>query len=233
MSSSPSSSAQEQLVEAVLRAVKNGFIYGYRVRFLHSLAYQLASFHVNDNSNKGAGVNKHVETRSRSQLVLLLKKILKAVRMGVDHGKVLASFAVIYKLLLLILNKTSLFNSKMKHFVSGFIAGVSVYGGLINQNIKLLNDGMLSQITMYTLSRLAIAIGRDINRSFANRYNWDKSQQAKFSQQSWTLTCGVVWGGIMLYYANDSSTLLPRALQTSLEFIYGGVQHAWREVFDY
>lgn len=28
-------------------------------------------------------------------------------------------------------------------------------------------------------------------------------------------------------------TYLPRAMQMSLEFIYGGVRHAWKEAFDY
>lgn len=253
-----------ELVELVLRAVQNGFIYGYRVRFLHSMAYQLAT------------------VKTQTGVAELLGKIWKSVRMGVDHGKVLALFALVYRCTLVVVKRARGVWGRQglgSHFVAGFVGGVLIYGGLLQRAVRrtapgqssvlrrllVLNEGILTQITMYTLSRLILAGGRDLARAAVDMKNSSSgsgsSQRRTRSREteigaitaaSWVVTCGLVWGGIMVYYQRDrrqtqarggrgrsgadgSTKLLylPRALQVSLEFIYGGVRHAWREAFDY
>lgn len=246
------------LVELVLRAVQNAFIYGYRVRFLHSVAYQLAT------------------AKPQKGLLELLGKVWKSVRLGVDHGKVLAVFAIVYRSMLLLAKRLRASSKQgqsqlSNHFVAGFVGGVLVYGGLLQRAVRrrrtkgdpptlvgtllAMNEGILSQITMYTMSRLIIAGGRDLARvvvdtkrrhSSGSRSRSREQDIATVASASWAVTCGLVWGGIMVYYQRDRRPgrdqgsgsdkrllYLPRALQVSLEFIYGGANHAWREAFDY
>lgn len=245
------------VVELVLRGLQNAFIYGYRVRFLHSLAYQLAT------------------AKPQKGMLELLGKVWKSVRMGVDHGKVLAIFATVYRCMLVLAKRVRASkqgeSQLSNHFAAGFVGGVLVYSGLLQRAVRrqrtkedtptlvgtllALNEGILSQITMYTMSRLIIAGGRDLARvvvdtkrrhSSGSRSRSREQDIATVASASWAVTCGLVWGGIMVYYQRDRRPgrdqgsgsdkrllYLPRALQVSLEFIYGGANHAWREAFDY
>jgi hypothetical protein len=222
--------------EVVIRAMQNGMIYGYRVRFLHSMAYQLATLKTN------TGISG------------TLAKIWKSVKMGLDHGKVLAIFAIVYRLVrvmvIKIRHRSKGYLTKVDaDFIAGFVGGVLIYSGLMQKLIQkhvkraglrrmlALNEAILAQITMYTLSRLVLAGGRDLARLTVPKERVDRT-----AAWSWIATCGVVWGGVMVYFKRDRDTLdersegpllLPRALRVSLEFIYGGVSHAWREAFDY
>ena len=245
------------VVEMVLRGLQNAFIYGYRVRFLHSLAYQLAT------------------AKPQKGLLELLGKVWKSVRMGVDHGKVLAIFATVYRCVLVLAKRVRASKQGQSqlsnHFAAGFVGGVLVYSGLLQRAVRrqrtkedtptlvgtllALNEGILSQITMYTMSRLIIAGGRDLARVVVDtKRRYSSGSKSRFRERdiatvastSWVVTCGLVWGGIMVYYQRDRRLgrdqgsgsdkrllYLPRALQMSLEFIYGGAHHAWREAFDY
>lgn len=247
--------------DLLLRAIQNGLIYGYRVRFLHSIAFQLVTI-----KKSTSGIN-------------LLEKLWKSIHMGLDHGKILATFAVCYRFVLswksflksISKNKNPT-NGLFINFIAGFIGGIFVYGGILNKILNYkksgdrkkwisiilsLNDAILTQITMFTLSRLLVAVGRDIARTIVLGRNKNKNsndnkninnskiiakEMEKLTATSWTIACGLIWGGIMVYYqrdrnnttSDDKSTLyLPRALRISLEFIYGGAKHAWQEAFDY
>lgn len=262
------------LMQLVYKTVKNAFIFGYRVRFLHSLAYQLATLKIpaSDIPERTIRILKTAKE--------LGWKIWKSIKMGLDHGKVLAGFATVYRLTLLLLNR---FNKKdpsdnnnndepnfanprlENHFIAGGIGGFLVYSGLLTKISKKLqkrndgvgslaklfefHDGILTQITMYTLSRLILAVGRDISYQIADLLkveyaNNGNSKNKNISPQAireigWIVNCVFIWGGIMLYYRRDIDRLekrkeyLQRALRVSLEFIYGGVGHAWKEAFDY
>lgn len=205
-----SESQTDPALALVVKAVQNAFIYGYRVRFLHSAAYNLATL------------------RTSSELKDVLKKLIKSIKMGVDHGKVLAFFAIVYRLVHIILKKAKL--KRGVEFLAGFSGGVAVYSGLSNKAMPgLLNENILMQITMYTLSRLAIAVGRDLALLCSER-------SGDVREIGWIVSCGMIWGGIMHYYRKDTtngSEYLPKALRVSLEFIYGGVKHGWNEVFQY
>lgn len=197
-------------ISIVAKAVQNAFIYGYRVRFLHSAAYNLATL------------------RTTSELRDILKKLIKSVKMGVDHGKVLACFAVVYRLVHILMRKLKI--KKGVEFTAGFTGGVLIYSGKLNEIVPgFLNDHILMQITMYTLSRLVIALGRDVALLFNER-------SGDVREIGWIISCGLIWGGIMQYYTKDTTKggqYLPRALRVSLEFIYGGVKHGWKEAFQY
>lgn len=203
-------SGMDPTTSLITKAVQNAFIYGYRVRFLHSAAYNLATL------------------RTTSELKDIVKKLLKSVKMGVDHGKVLACFAVAYRITHILLKRLKI--TKGIEFTSGFTGGVLIYSGILNKLVPgFLNDNILMQITMYTLSRLVIAVGRDLSLLFNER-------SGDVRDFGWIVSCGIIWGGIMQYYRKDTTDggqYLPRALRLSLEFIYGGVKHGWNEAFQY
>lgn len=170
------------LVELILRAVQNALIYGYRVRFLHTLTYQIAGI------------------KSSIGFIDLLKKIWKSIKLGVDHGKILAFYAIVYRSSLMLTKKLRNFEYNrdlLNHFIAGFAGGIFIYGGVLQkllkkqslnektkpccqtgklapapssslstliENILGLNESIVTQITLYTVSRLVLALGRDLGR---------------------------------------------------------------------
>lgn len=242
-----------EIWQLMVRAIQNALIYGYRVRFLHSMAYQMATFKL----ESGVGG--------------LVAKIWKSVRLGIDHGKVLACFAVVYRGVTALLKRLRRHRHKGDgydraiEFGAGFAGGVLIYSGLLRRHLARtkqrrsavlntlldLNEGILAQITMYTMSRVVFAYGRDLAELLVAQREPDERHRKPMvkhvSEVSWIVTCGVVWGSIMVYYNRDRDTsrrrgpdgssngsmFLPKALRISLEFIYGGARHAWKEAFDY
>ncbi|GMG56222.1 unnamed protein product [Ambrosiozyma monospora] len=146
------------LLKSVIMAAKNAVIYGYRVRFIHAISTQLVSLNMKKNS--------------KMLYKQLWFRLVKSIKMSLNHGKILAGFAIVYKTLLLILtqciSRTGLDETKkarlkhLVHFISGFIGGSLVYGGLINSQTgsNYFNESIASQITLYCLSRVALSIGR-------------------------------------------------------------------------
>lgn len=255
------------VIPLVLKTMKNAFIYGFRVRFLHALAYQLATFKFKSPQThhfKGIGL----------LLVDAITRLVKSVKMGLNHGKTLTGFAIVFRSILALLNSITIkTKSRVKlenHYIAGAVGGVVIYSGLINKltlqssksksqlirtigNILHFNEGILSQITMYTLSRLILAIGRDCSYELAEVINKfqitsQSSSEPKPPQMvdpqtirevGWMVTCSMVWGGIMMYYRRDGDRkqnrkeYLQRALRISMDFIYGTIPYSWKEAFDY
>lgn len=256
------------VIPMILKTLKNAFIYGYRVRFIHALAYQLATFRFKSpTTNQLKGI--------RVLLIDVLTKVFKSAKMGINHGKTLAGFAIVFRSTLALLNTipNRIKSPSVKlenNYISGAVGGVLVYSGLVNKLISRssksksqlirtigdalqFNESILSQITMYTLSRLILAIGRDFSYEVAdviNKYQLSNPTKHESHPQTlvdpqnvrdigWMVTCGLVWGGIMMYYRRDgdrkesNKTYLQKALRISLEFIYGETPHAWKDAFDY
>lgn len=254
------SEAKLDLSVVLCRAVQNGFVFGYRVRFIHALAYQLAGL------------------RTKPGLWLLLRDVLqrvwKSMKMGAHHGKTLALYAVVYKLVMAAWVASGSKADNWSEFVAGAVGGVVVYSGWAAQRssgrtisekasmarqswvsglfdwlsrTSRLSDPILVQITMYTMSRLVMAIGRDASYTLAGAVNARRIRNGTPSRldpqtlrdAGWMATCALVWGGIMVYYARDAKRgetrkdYLQRALRVSMEFIYGNGKHQWGEMFYY
>lgn len=184
-------------MDALVQSIQNAFIYGYRVRFLHSTAYQIAS---------GKG----------------LKGLVKAIKMALQHGKILSLFAIFYNV-----------GIYYSHFMGGLLAGTIVHGGMLGDFV---DGGICEQITMYAISRVIIAISRDIGNSVLSKYNFDASKRKKINDITWMLSCGLIWGLLMMYYGKDKKSgkkYLPKAMYSSLEFMYGLKKHNWNEIIKY
>ncbi|GME69889.1 unnamed protein product [[Candida] boidinii] len=173
----------KQIIGQILTASKNGLIYGYRIRFLHSISLQIFTF------NKSNFKKKNL----LNLIYEILNKIFKSVKLALNHGKILAAFAIIYRTVLIILKYSKKLNdlnnelddrtdnnnnnnnnnnnsnnsedSKLKlagldHFIAGMCGGGLVYGGLIDSKFPTFNSSITSQVTLYCCSRVVLAVGK-------------------------------------------------------------------------
>ncbi|OUM51725.1 hypothetical protein BVG19_g848 [[Candida] boidinii] len=173
----------KQIIGQILTASKNGLIYGYRIRFLHSISLQIFTF------NKSNFKKKNLF----NLIYEILNKIFKSVKLALNHGKILAAFAIIYRTVLIILKYSKKLNdlnnelddrtdnnnnnnnnnnnsnnsedSKLKltgldHFIAGMCGGGLVYGGLIDSKFPTFNSSITSQVTLYCCSRVVLAVGK-------------------------------------------------------------------------
>ena len=90
----------------LLKGARNGFYYGAKVRFMHSLVM-------------------FILFRKRG-VVEELKKIFSN---AIQHGTKLAKFVFLYKLIVLLLQKASRKKSKFFNLLSGAVAGYIVFSG--------------------------------------------------------------------------------------------------------
>ncbi|QPG76369.1 hypothetical protein FOA43_003757 [Brettanomyces nanus] len=222
--------SSEVLVGSALRAAKNALIYGYKIRFVHAIALQLLSVKKNQNYWKQ-----------------FIEKVAKSVRMGLNHGKVLALFALLYKLLfgtLLTLSRETVKGRKSEEywtkvkgsigFISGFISGLLIYGGVLNEHFgkDVLNDRILTQITLYTLSRTILAMGKYLAVRIAGSGKGSR-QVKKIEEVSWKVGTAAVWGTVMMFYSIDRKYYLQRAMRISMDFLYGETLYSWMDAFNY
>lgn len=210
--------SNEEIIELIASAIKNALIYGYKIRFLHTITFQLVT----------------LKFKNSDFFKQFFKKLFKSIKLGVDHAKILALFATFYRVLLVSLSKL---NKKKKNrlvntFVSGFMGGIFVYGGILNSKWEnFLNSDILTQITLYCLSRVLMAIGKDVGREINRTFNIQNEK--KIEKIGWIITCGITWGTVMMYYSKDKEFYLQRAMRLSLDFIYGPKMYSWLEAFKY
>ncbi|KAG7812247.1 hypothetical protein KL921_001479 [Ogataea angusta] len=200
-------------IDTVLSASKNAVIYGYRVRFIHSIAVQMGSM-----------------DRRRRLMDQIVEKVIRSIRLGLDHGKLLALFALIYSSVQLSLNQIAP-KRTINHFIGGFLGGILVYGGVLNMHFKkFVNEAIATQITMYCLSRVVLALGKWLSVKLQRR---TRLRRAQIEKVGWRTTSGLVWGLLMVFYNVDKDLYLQRALRHSLDFQFGGTWYSWLEAFNY
>ena len=222
----------------VYRAAKNGFIYGYKIRFAHTLALQLLT------------LRRSSMTRSR-----LIGKLRNCIRLGFEHGKVLAIYAIIYEGLVKFLGGGEGEKDKRRRavitFISGFTGGILVYGGLINKFVEIvrnrrpnasadkrkkhahfLNERILAQISLYTLSRTIMAVARYlIECKIKKSANLNNTTTNNLRKKGTLLALGLVWGTVMMMYDSDENVLLQKSMKLSMDYIYGERLRSIMEAF--
>lgn len=210
--------SNEEIIELIASAIKNALIYGYKIRFLHTITFQLVT----------------LKFKNSNFFKQFFKKLLKSIKLGTDHAKILALFATFYRVLLVSLSKLhkNKKNKLINSFISGFMGGIFVYGGVLNSQWKnFLNNDILTQITLYCMSRVLMAIGKDVGREI-NRSLLIHNEK-KIERIGWIITCGITWGTVMMYYSKDKEFYLQKAMRLSLDFIYGPKIYSWLEAFKY
>lgn len=192
---------------SVLKSMRNGVHYGTKIRFAHSLVMSLL-------------YKRNVSMWQR------LSSILKITR---SHGFVLASFALVYKTMLLVLKwYNSILETSTPHlneFLAGFIGGFLVYGKIVFKD--QFNSAITDQITLYCGARATLALGKliafKISKNFADSNNWDKKQKIKFRDDlqsyAWCASASLIWGSV-LFMHRFYPKFLQHGLESSMEFIY-------------
>jgi peroxisomal membrane protein 4 len=101
----------------VLKSGRNGFVYGSRVRFAHSIVMALLF-------KNGS----------------LMSKFMEAVNLSREHGTLLAKFSIVYKGILLALHNIFRCKQPWHFFVAGAVGGWFVWGSkfdTINSTVAL------------------------------------------------------------------------------------------------
>ncbi|KAH3683408.1 hypothetical protein WICPIJ_005627 [Wickerhamomyces pijperi] len=203
-------------VLAIFKSMRNGVHYGTKIRFAHSLVMSLLY-------------------KRNITLVQRISSILNITR---SHGVVLASFAFVYKLSLLLLKwynsvlETSTPN--LNEFLAGALGGFLVYGKLVFK--EQFNSSITDQITLYCGARVTLAVGKLIAFMIAKKLgesnNWDLKQKKKFRDDlqsyAWCFSASFIWGSV-LFFHRFYPKFLQHGLESSMSFIYDDLDWTdWR-----
>ncbi|KAK6461516.1 Tim17/Tim22/Tim23/Pmp24 family-domain-containing protein [Scheffersomyces coipomensis] len=205
----------------VLRSARNGVVYGGKIRFSHALVINLLY--------------------KSGPILPRLKQVLSATK---NHAEVLASFAIIYKLAIVILSHELFLGSsklKLAKFFGGAIGAWVVY----SQHFSYFNSGITHQITLYCFSRVLIAVGKILVDQYlqsaqpkfrtvgGNILVFDEltnKQQHKLKtsiyNKSWKYFAVLTWALVMFIY-DYQPQYLQSSLRHSMAYIYDVEYDSW------
>lgn len=180
----------------IIKSMRNGLVYGGKLRFAHTLVMQFIF-------KRGVPSSKRLDT------------VLKMAR---AHGTILAAYAAIYRVLLLILRKIH-GEKPVLEMICGAIAGCFVYG---NWN-PYFNHAITHQITLFCGARVVLALGKITAFKLAKQWKESKSEKIAMrksvQRHSWTVFATLTWGSVM-YLHRYYPSFLQHGLESSMEFIY-------------
>ncbi|MCJ1300809.1 hypothetical protein MMC08_003608 [Hypocenomyce scalaris] len=184
---------------AVLKAARNGAVYGAKVRFPHALV-MIFLFRSDTTRNK-------------------IRLIFKATR---THARNLASFALVYKASMLLLHHKNL-SSKPREgrydtFLAGLLGGYAVFGRGSQSSVN-------QQIVIYVFARVVLAVaklsvqqpqdrGYGMGRVMIMPEGWKKG----VAKNAWPVFAAVCWGAVMWLYRWHPETLQP-SMRSSMKYM--------------
>ncbi|KAL8722607.1 MAG: hypothetical protein Q9225_000913 [Loekoesia sp. 1 TL-2023] len=173
---------------AIVKGARNGFTYGAKIRFPHALVMVFLF-------------------RSGT----LREKFRIIFKATFQHARNLATFATIYKTILVLLRKTSPEGkeSSPHTFLAGLVGGYMVFGRGIQSSVN-------QQIVIYVFARVVLALARlsvqkggAIPREFRDRV----------TNNAWPVFAALSWAGVMWLYRWHPETIQP-SLQSSMKYMY-------------
>jgi len=182
-------------VLAILKAARNGAVYGAKIRFPHALVM----------------VFMFRSGTLREKLSL----IFKATR---THAQNLAKFAVVYKSTMLMLKNFGATPGKegpYDTFMSGLLGGYLVFGRPSRSGkISSVNQ----QIVIYIFARTVLALAKLAVRP---QYGIVPSQDLSdaISDRAWPVFAAMSWGMVMYVFRWYPETV-PGSLRSSMSYIY-------------
>ncbi|KAA6409617.1 MAG: peroxisomal membrane 4 [Lasallia pustulata] len=192
-------------VLALLKAARNGAVYGAKVRFPHALV-MIFLFRNDTTRNK-------------------LRLIFKATR---THARNLATYALLYKTCMLLLQHKTPGSkpreSRSDPFVAGLIGGYAVFGRGSQSSVN-------QQIVIYVFARVVLALaklavqqpqerGYGMGRVMVMPEGWKKG----VARNAWPVFAAVSWGAVMWLFRWHPETLQP-SLRSSMKYIYTNADH--------
>ncbi|POS85497.1 peroxisomal membrane protein-like protein [Erysiphe pulchra] len=185
---------------AVLKAARNGAVYGAKVRFPHALVITL--------------LYRSGTLREK------LSVILKATR---THATNLATFALIYKLSLLLLKHLSSDPRKDGNydtFIAGLIGGYLVFG---RRSANGRVSSVSKQIVIFVFARVCLSLAQVLVKPAVGIVK-DHQLSAKISHDAWPIFAALSWGSVMWLFKWYPETL-QTGLRSSMDYIYVQSDH--------
>ncbi|PVI08049.1 peroxisomal membrane protein 4 [Periconia macrospinosa] len=193
-------------VLTLVKGIRNGIVYGTKVRFPHALVmiflFRSGSF------------------RSKALLVL------KATR---THARNLGLFALVYKSTMLLLRHTSP-TSKERHYdslLAGLVGGYTVFGRTIHNSVS-------QQIVIYVFARVCLAVAKLAVQSRQSSGGgggggagggggWEilgnGELRSKVVKNGWPVFASVSWAAVMYLFRWHPETV-QSSLRSSMSYIY-------------
>lgn len=181
-----------------VKSIRNGVVYGGRLRFAHSLVINLLF-------------------RRNTPLSKRISSVLKAAK---DHSFILGLYVILYKSVMLFLRKLTKKDKPIYEFIAGSLAASVVYGNLTS----LVNHSIAHHITLYCFGRVLLGIGKlmayKIARKVAELNKLDKKVlRTDIQNISWTFFASISWGFVM-YMHRFYPSFLQHSLEASMIYIY-------------
>lgn len=187
---------------AVLKAARNGAVYGTKVRFPHALV-MIVLF-------------RSGTIREKAGLVF------RATR---THARNLAKFATIYKLTCMLLKNYGATPGKegpYDSFISGLLGGYVVFGQRSRSGkISSVNQ----QIVVYVFARVVLALARlAVKPGYGLPGVSEPARSGAISHYAWPVFASVSWASVMHLFKWHAAELQP-SLRSSMTYIYANADH--------
>ncbi|MCJ1296706.1 hypothetical protein MMC34_008272 [Xylographa carneopallida] len=185
---------------ALIKAARNGAVYGAKVRFPHALVMVFLF-------RSGSWKEK-------------LKIIFKATR---THARNLATFAVIYKTIVLLIRHAPPSGKEASYdtFLAGLIGGYIVFGRNSQSSVN-------QQIVTYVFARVVLALAK---MSVQKGGLVPVQLREQVIRNAWPMFAAVSWGTVMWLFRWFPETVQP-SMRSSMQYIYTNADH-WNGFRDF
>ncbi|KAL9088568.1 MAG: hypothetical protein Q9165_006088 [Trypethelium subeluteriae] len=187
---------------ALLKGLRNGAVYGTKVRFPHALVMVF--------------LFRTGTLREKARI------IIKATR---QHARNLALFALTYKSSLLALKYVRPERKEAQYdtFLAGLIGGYTIFGRGIQSSVN-------QQIVIYIFARVVLALAklsiapRDPTASGGGGLGLIRDEDGVISKRAWPIFASLSWAFVMYLFRYHPDTLQP-SLRSSMKYIYENADH--------
>ncbi|KAK3936179.1 peroxisomal membrane protein 4 [Diplogelasinospora grovesii] len=183
---------------AVVKAARNGAVYGCKVRFPHALVMVL--------------LFRSGTFREKAWLIFRATRI---------HAMNLARFATVYKLTCLLLKHYGATPGKegpFDTFIAGLLGGYFVFGQRSKRSGKI--SSVNQQIVIYVFARVVLALARlAVKPGHGLPVVSEPNRSAVISHYAWPVFASVSWASVMYLFRWHAAELQP-SLRSSMTYIY-------------
>ncbi|KAL8986997.1 MAG: hypothetical protein Q9177_003761, partial [Variospora cf. flavescens] len=148
--------------------------------------------------------------------LVLQEKLGIILKATFQHARNLATFATVYKSVLLLLRTTSTkgTESSPHTFVAGLIGGYMVFGRGIQSSVN-------QQIVIYVFARVVLALARlSVQKGGAI----PRDLRERVTNNAWPVFAALSWASVMWLYRWHPETIQP-SLKSSMKYIYVDSNH--------
>ncbi|GKZ50230.1 hypothetical protein AbraIFM66951_003225 [Aspergillus brasiliensis] len=200
---------------ALVKGVRNGAVYGAKVRFPHALVMIFLFRSGTTVKTTQANDNDVYPFRIREKV----KLVLKATR---QHARNLATFALIWKGVMLALRNinptTGGKEGRYDSFVAGLVGGYVVFGRH--------KTSITQQIVIYVFARVMLAMAKLAVRPNMHLLSSSITPDARSKMESnaWPVFASLTWAFVMYIFRWHPDTLMS-SLRSSMVYIYADSDH--------